>query len=292
LNPIPDPSPEKAGLPDFFEPDMKPDPGALAQAFRTIGLYLPGQAQSAVARDEGVHRYLFLGLMMCFVLSAVQMPPGAWLWSGLAWVVLIFWVVSGFSQAGVWQEMARASQLIDSHPALAEHMLWNVGRRMLVQAPIRANFYYRLSLLRFRQRRYGEAAQIAEDLIEMDHKTLRQHRANLLLMLTECALRLGDLNGAYRGLMSLHPMNLSLLESLQRLLLRTLYESNTRRYDHVVYDWREKVISADLMPQAQCRLMHDLLAAGAKQSGMPDLAHWLTQRAQLLGEPVNLRPTL
>ena len=92
---------------------------------------------------------------------------------------------------------------------------------------------------------------IADDLIALDHKTLRQHRANLLLMRTECALRLNDLQGAYRGLSELHPMSLSLLESLQRLPLRTLYESNTRRYDHVVHGWREKVVSADLMPQAQ-----------------------------------------
>ncbi len=292
MKPIPDPSPEKAGLPDFFEPELRPDQDLLAQAFKTIGVYRPRQANRAVAQDEAVHRYLFMGLILCFVLSAMEAPPGAWLWSGVAWVVLIFWVVTGFSQARMWQEMARASQVIDAHPALAEHMLANVGSKRVIQAPIRVNYYYRLSLLRFRQHRYGEAAQIADDLLEMDHKTLRQHKANLLLMRTECALRLNDQVSAYRGLSELHPMELSLLESLQRLLLRTLYESNTRRYEHVMYDWRGKVMSADLMPQAQCRLMHDLLATGASQSGMPDLAHWLTERAQLLGEPVNLRPTL
>ncbi len=292
MNPIPDPSPEKAGLPDLFDPMMKPDAAGLGQTLNTVGAYYPGTALRRVGRDEALQRYLFFGLVFCFLLSTVQFPPGAWLWSMLAWVALIVWIMTGFSQAKLWQEMARASQLIDSHPMLAEHLLAGVGAKTMVQAPIRANYYYRLSLLRFRQRRYGEAAQIADDLIALDHKTLRQHRANLLLMRTECALRLGDLHSAYRGLCELHPMRLSLLESLQRLLLRTLYESNTRRYESVVFGWRDKVISADLMPQAQCRLMHDLMAAAAKESGMPDLGQWLSDRGQLLGEPVNLRPAI
>jgi hypothetical protein len=292
MKPIPDPSPEKAGLPDLFDPNLKPEGVGLGQALKTVGAYRPGLALKSVGRDEAIQRYLFFGLVFSFLLSTVQFPPGMWFWSLLSWAALIVWIVTGFSQARLWQEMAQASQLIDGHPVLAEHMLAGVGTRSMVQAPIRANFYYRLSLLRFRQRRYVEAAMIADDLIALDHRTLRQHRANLLLMRTECALRLGDLNGAYRGLSELHPMNLSLLESLQRLLLRTLYESNTRRYDHVMHGWRDKVISADLMPQAQCRMMHDLMAAAAKQRGMPDLGQWLSDRAGLLGEPVNLRPAI
>jgi hypothetical protein len=141
-------------------------------------------------------------------------------------------------------------------------------------------------LLRFKQKRFAEAAAMCDDLIVLDHKTLSQFKVNILLVRTECALRLSDLASAYEGLSRLHPMQVTLLESLQRLLLRTLYESKSGRHDYVVDQWKQKVLNADLMPQAQCRLMHDLLAASARVTNMPDLAQWLSMRAKLLGEPV------
>ena len=154
-------------------------------------------------------------------------------------------------------------------------------RRPLLRS-VRLLLYQRLALLRHRQQRCAETSAICQALLAQPHKVLRPMRPALLLMLAESQLACQQYLPCFEALWQLSSLRLNLLEVLQKLLIQTRYEVGVRQWPAALERLPQKVAAAELMPAAQCGMMHALLALSASRASRAQEAHWLRQRAQLL----------
>ena len=200
---------------------------------------------------------------------------------------IVGYVAMMMQSAKATAALAQATVATETDPQRAESTLSEaIGRLPLVRS-IRLLLYHRLAVLRHRQGRYAEAANICDGVLALPLGRARSVRSSLLLLLCESRLETRDLLGAYAALRELYQLRIGLTEALQRLLLRTRYEVMAG-YDAWALDRLESRLQlAEVMPYRQCGAMHALLALAAERS-RSEHAPRLRARAELLCPPEQL----
>jgi hypothetical protein len=206
------------------------------------------------------------------VAGALALALGGWM------------IVNGLS-ARTTALLPRVTGLIERDPEGAEHHLaWHLRRRPLMRW-VRLMVYHRLAVLRHHQRRYAQSALIGETILSYRLGPAEGSRRQLLLLVAEARLALGDLTGAYPAIAALHQASLGLAESLQRLALQTRYELLAGYPDRALWQHALKVQQAELMPAQHDGALHAALATAADRCGEAELGRWLWDRVALLCEP-------
>lgn len=196
------------------------------------------------------------------------------------------WLVMSMMNAKAWRTLHTVTALIEHDPVAAETHLAQVMRVPLLSRPVRLLLYHRLALLRFRQGGFGEAAAICNAVLGRRlPRPANAVRPHLLLMYVDSSLQIGDLRGAHWGLSELRRDRIGFIEQLQCLTLQTRYELAAGFHDLALSNLPYKLQLAEMMPAAQCGMLHVLFAAAADRVRQPGIAQWLRQRADLLISP-------
>ena len=234
-----------------------------------------------LSRDRLARYGVGIGLGITYVLTRFasdDAPAGVVLALAL---FLTIWIMFTVVVANVSRMLPRISGMLDSDPKTAETLIAHGLSRWPLNESTRLMLYHRLAVLRYRQHRYPEAADISAALLATHSSTIRPFRPHLLLIVAECRIRVRDLYGAYAAVSELRRIKLTLSESLQSMLLQTHYEILAGYTLEAVTGWRDKVEMAELMPAQQCGAMHELIAIAAQRQQLPELAAWLMERSQL-----------
>ncbi len=295
-------------------PKIHTEPAPAAAHKRSQPIRCPAFTAAVLQRqlivDAALRWGMALALVVCVVWCSVLAPQSS-IWSVLP--ILGFftaWFALSTVSARVVQQIPHITALIEHDTETADAQLAQAISRKPVPQSVRLLLYHRLAMLRQRQKRYDEVAVICQAVLEknlgagldhaavsgpsdswgvFDHKrkpgTKTQTQSHLLLMLVEAHLHRKDLFGAYTALYHLHRCRLGLVDMLQLLVLQTRYEI-LAGYNQTALDRIDQKIGlAELMPAAQCRLMHILLAIAAAQAEQAALSQWLTRRVELLCTP-------
>lgn len=255
-----------------------------AQALLTVDL-TPGQLRRDALVD-GLLRGLLMSTVIAAAVFVFFFEGGTDTWSAAAvMAVLIVWLMVNSISAKVSRELPTIAALLDSDPAAAEDRIARALKRRPLLRWVRLMLAHRLAVLRHRQQRFDDSARLCQAILAYPLGPARQTRPHLLLMLAEAQMQLGQPSAAYPPLRELHGMPLSLAEQLQRLALQTRYELLIGRHAEAVRDAKRKVELAELMPAAQCGVMHAMLATAADRTRQTELAAWLWERARLLLTP-------
>jgi len=256
---------------------MKHDP---AQPFDSA------QFADHMAKDDTLRSLLIAGAITATAVTVFL--PGLGVVSGfIAPAVMVgLWLWLSTTTARAARTINASTPLMRTDPAQAEAMIDQSLRYRPVMRWVRLLAYHRLAGLRHQQRRFTESAAISLCLLNQRLKgPSAAVRPNLLLMLAEAQMELGNLPGAYHALAHLHQTRLSLSQALQRLAIQTRYELAVGAYEAALNRSRSKVQLAELMPVVHCAAMHAMLATAAHQRGHEKLAGWLWERTRLLAPP-------
>jgi hypothetical protein len=242
----------------------------------------PATLEYQLNRDAVIRWAAIIG--MIFAYFGVHMTAGvvANLFMAILIGLMTLWIAFNITTGTIARSLIKITAAIDSNPQLAETLVALGLRSSPLTSGTRLLLYHRLAVLRYRQKRYQETAELAAALIHIDDGSLRSVRANLLLILAECRIRSRDLTGAYYALGELVYLKLSLSESLQRLLLQTHYEVLAGHSLSAVTGWRDKIEMADMMPAQQASALHELVGLAAQQQDLAELGAWLLERSRLL----------
>jgi len=207
---------------------------------------------------------------------------------GLMGAGLVGWLIANAASRRTARLAIRASQLAASGPLnQLESTLDGALARFTLYRTVRVMLYHQLAVLRHRQRRFAESAQIAGVLLAQPNLGLSGGlRAKLLLLLGDASLHLRRLPTAWACLTELFDRDLDLTETMQLLEMQTRYEQACGYHGRMLEQLPGKVALAELMPAEACGSMHAMLAAAAKQRGHAATARWLADRTQLLGAPI------
>lgn len=187
--------------------------------------------------------------------------------------------------AGYVQRLIQLS-VSGAAPAETESALGAALDRFTLYRTGRILVYHHFAVLRHRQGRFEEASAICSALLaESETGLARSLRTSLLIMFAEDRLQLRDLHGAHIALSQLYAQPLSLVESLQQLLLQIRYESACGYDDRLLWNLPRRLGLIELMPHGAAGMCHRLLADAAERTGRAALSDWLRSRAELLGAP-------
>ncbi len=198
------------------------------------------------------------------------------------------WVGTSFISTQVAQSLGKINDMLDHNPASAEAVIAAGLARKPLTRSVRLALYHRVAVLRHRQQRFAESAAICRSLLTLDAGRSLESRPHLLLMLVEADLHIGNVAGAYHALHELHQIKLKLSERLQLLALQTRYELTIGHDVAALSNLQQKVAMAEMMPAAQCGMLHAMLSSAAARLGQHDRSTWLGKRAQLLCTPEQL----
>lgn len=195
------------------------------------------------------------------------------------------WLGLNMISVSVSRQLGAVSRHISAEPAEAETALAALMRRWPLVTWVRLMLYHRLAVLRYRQRRFAEAAAICQAVLNHRLGAAGHMYPSILLLLAGSGVEAKQLQPAYDALLRLHQLPLSLTQALQRLALQTRYELLAGYDANVLEQGALKVQYAELMPAPQSGAMHAMLATAAERTDRHELADWLWRRAELLSEP-------
>jgi len=206
------------------------------------------------------------------------------------WMLLVSgaWVAVSLINANVWRSVMQMEALLARGHESAVTQLLDGLRRLPLHRAVRIMIYHRLAVVLHQQGLFYHVIGICQQVLSETMGSAEQVRSHILLLLVESRLAVGDLYGAYLGLLELSRRRLRLVESLQRLGLQTRYLVSCGYDEVALYDLKQTIRMSELMPSAQCGAMHALLGIAAQRSEQTSLTQWLQQRASLLCEPKQL----
>ena len=262
-------------MPDYSSTDQRPT----AQPFSSKQLARQLRVDTAL-------RLVIVAIAFALLMGALSANASGSLISFIAILLAVggWMFVNGLSNR-VSVQIPRLTFLIDTDPAAAEQFITQLLAKRPLLRWVRLAIYHRLAILRHRQHRFHEAADICELLLRYRVGPARDARANVLLMLTEARLECRDVLCAYHTLTALSHTRLSLIEHLQRIALQTRYELMIGSHAAALRGADHKIQLIELMPAPQCGAVHAMLATAADHQGQSRLAAWLWQRAELLCTP-------
>lgn len=205
------------------------------------------------------------------------------------------WIAASFASARTARLAQHAARLAGSQapPEQTESALREVIGRFTLYRAVRLTVYQHLAMLRHRQGRFAESSAICSALLSQDDRQLTASvRTTLTMMFTEDRLQLNDLPGAYGGLASLHQQQLSMVESVQALLLELRYEAACGYDQQLLWNLPARFELIDMMPPPASAMCHRLLAGAAERSGLRQIAAYLRNRAELLVGPEEVASTI
>lgn len=141
---------------------------------------------------------------------------------------------------------------------------------------------HHLAVLRHAQRQWRESALLSQALLRQRLSTMPAVARTTRLMLADSLLELGDLAGAHHALLTMYAQRLSLNEAMNLMVVQLDYESRIGAWQAMLQNLPHKVQLAELLPSPSAARAQAMLALAAQKTGKPDLAHWLTRRAELL----------
>jgi len=212
---------------------------------------------------------MFPDVFRPFMFLLVLLAGGGWVWMAI-------------NNARVARQLGVISEMIETDPPSAEAMIGQLIGCVPLERSVRLLLHQRLARLRQRQARFMEAAAVSRAVLSYPLRALRPVWASLLLVLADTSMRLGDLASAWNAITQLHQQPVNLVERLQLLAVQTEYEITIGADDAALAHVAERIRLAELLPAAQCGLVHDLLATAAARQGRTELTDWLEQRAHLL----------
>ena len=282
---------ETDAQPDRTPLGPEPDADSLAHEATGEGPALPrfefARLRWQVTRDAWLRGAVAaLTLALLAAATVLSGPISTWLAAALIAAMIGYFAMLSIS-ARASAALARATVATETDPTRAESVLAEaIGRRPLVRS-IRLLLYHRAAVLRHKQGRYAEAAAICDGVLALPLGRARSVRSSLLLLAIEAKLETRDLWGAWSALCQLYRLRVTLVEALQRLLLRTRYEVMIGDDAGALRQLDSRLQLAELMPARQSAAMHALLALAAERAGH-DRARPLHDRAALLCTPDQL----
>ena len=269
----------------------------LSEDARRLELKLPRFSGEAMRRQiawDSIIRWGLLGLMLAMLVWVLDGESFGK--EGMGGVVILLLVMGWFAlnmvNARTGRELAQISGVVESDPKSAENWIsLALGRKPLLKW-VRLMIYHRLAMVRHRQHEFAESAEICSAVLAYRLGPAEGTRSHLLLMLTEASLEMGDMGKAYASLTDLYKQKVSLIEALQRLSLQIRYELVTGNYTAAATNIDAKLEMIELLPAAQCGVVHEMLSIAASQTGGLELAEYLDKRAKLLCETEQLRQAM
>ncbi len=250
-------------------------------------------AISSVRRSAAISMALRIALLAGVSVGFVMVGRGMGMVGGslMAAAIAVLLLLSGRS-VRTQQSVARASNLIgagqfdEAEKTLAEGL-----RSLLLYRAPRLGMLQNLAALRHAQRRFGDAAMIAAELLRQGRNSSDRP---LKLMLAECALELNDLQTAHSALSQIPPV-LPVREMLKLMELQVEYCVRIGAWPAALDQLPMKVELAELLPAEPAARVQGLLALAAHREGRADWSSWLKRRAELLTDIprlVQARPML
>jgi hypothetical protein len=235
------------------------------------------------------------GVFFCTLLggAVISSPAG-----NLAMIAILgaVWIVLGY-------QSMKSSRLSADSPALIARGEFDLAEDRIEQSLRTFSLFrtsklmslHHLAVLRHAQRRWADAAELAQALLRMRLGQMSALSRQSRLILADSLLELGDLDGSYRAIGGLYDQRLTLAEALRLLTVQLDYLWRVNAWASMIDGVRSKVEMAELMSTAQGARVQALLALAAHQVGRPDLSAWLRRRAELLVDVSELtaaRPVL
>lgn len=243
--------------------------------------------------------WLFVAaIVLGLVVSGFLPEDMSFWWSFGVAGIFAFWIISSVPGMRVAQRIPRIAGAVIQHQAQAEHAIAQSLKHKPLPRTVRLALYHHLAVLRHRQERYGESADICAAVLSRLPRTLlplsrtrisEDAEGTLLLLQGDSLLQQKDYIGLYQVIMQLHSLNRTLVQTLQLTALQTQYELAIGAYDSAISGVQHKVKMAEIMPAPQAGAMHALLAVAADKTMQSKLADWLRHRAQLLCSSTQLR---
>jgi hypothetical protein len=257
-------------------------------------------AQSAISRfrrDVKLSVLLKAALLVCAVASF--MGPAIGLKIDASLVLLVI--------GGVWvflsMRSVHGSRLAAGSPLLIAAGRWDAAEEQIdgalrafsLSKKVKVLSLHHLAVLRHAQRRWQESAMLCRALLNQRSGSARGLVRATRLILADSLLELNDLSGAHESLSRLHGDPMSLVESLQLMLVQLDYESRIGAWSHMMGGVAGKVQMAELMSGEAAARAQAFLALAAQKLGQTDWAVWLRRRVELLTDVKGLcvnRPLL
>lgn len=250
------------------------------------------QAQQAIRRVNRdlsltwvIHALLVVGLAGGMVVGSLTGIPSVLIAAipCTIWVLLAFNGMRETRNAMQWPMLIASGQLEE-----AERQIEQAISGFSVLRSVKLLSLHQLAVLRMAQRNWADAAQLSRALAGHRHgKDPSLQRASMLV-LGGAAVRLGDLQEAYRVVVTLRGMALALDEQLTLLLVESAYLAKIGAWNELVHGIDAKARLAELMPTEVAAQTQGYLALGARHAGRVDWESYLVHRCGLLMEPARL----
>jgi len=244
-----------------------------------------------------------LTLIAAWVAVSLARPPLAANTQDLVWFVglaaFAAWIM--LTMLGVRQVQAanRASLMIAAGRLdLAEEHLVETLRQFGIYRASKLLACHCLAVVVHGQKQYKEAAELCTAVVALGPTRSKSVARLCRILLADCALGLGDLDGAVKALAPLRlqpitvrhrdPETLSLAEQMLLLPIemRCLVMSGSGKRAIEDLSWRIRV--AELLDSPKAALVHSLLSEACRRVGLEAKASFLQRRAELYHDPADL----
>jgi hypothetical protein len=206
---------------------------------------------------------------------------------------IVGWLVGNHISSRTARMALQTEQLAGApvDPAAVEYQVRDALGKFTLYNTVRASLYHQLAMLRHRQGRLDDAANICFALLDANRlRLVPSVRTKVRLLLLDTSLQRGDVASAYPLLIALRSDRLELIELMQLLELQTRYQTMCGYHAQAVESLEHKVRLAEAMPAHAAAAMHQMLAHAAGACNMPATAKWLARRGDLLDAPAPAAP--
>lgn len=259
------------------------------------------RAENAIARlrrDLTVSTLIRWGLVSGVMLALLLEAVGTVRLSGSLLLALIggLWLFLSYRSMQGSRMAAESPQLIAAglYERAEEHIDETI-RSFSLFRNVKLRTLHHLTVLRHAQRRWSDAALLAQALLRERLGPLAGLSRSARLILADALLEVGDLPGAHEAISHLHRQRLSLTEALELTAVQTDYLARIGAWKPMMEGLRYKVDMAELMPPERSALVQAQLALAAKKLDNAPWENFLRRRAELLADVRDLvarRPIL
>ena len=259
------------------------------------------RAENAIARlrrDLTVSTLIRWGLVSGVMLALALEAVGTVRLSGSLLLALIggLWLFLSYRSMQGSRMAAESPQLIAAglYERAEEHIDETI-RSFSLFRNVKLRTLHHLTVLRHAQRRWSDAAMLAQALLRERLGPLAGLSRSARLILADALLEVGDLPGAHEAISLLHRQRLSLTEALELTAVQTDYLARIGAWKPMMEGLRHKVDMAELMPPERSALVQAQLALAAKKLDNAPWENLLRRRAELLADVRDLvarRPML
>ena len=233
---------------------------------------------------------LGLAVLSCFAVGPDNLRIVALLAVGSLW----FWLSA--TSARTSRAAARSPSLIAAGQfEEAERSIEQTVRTFSLFRAVKLQALHNLALLRHAQQRWPDSAALCRALLGQRLGGLQPLTKATRLLLADALLEMNDLGGSFEALASLYHERLSLMESLNLLLIQLDYLARIGAWEPMLQNVMTRVQLAELMPPGSSARAQACLALAATHAGRRELADWLRARVELLTDVQKLvveRPAL